>query len=146
MNGTKLTIAGFTIAAFVIGIIVGRVIKFPPACVDQPPSTPIVVNFDSYVPPTLSGFYNAVAVGPTTNAVYRRNMVLVGANGQCSVPPQLANVGGNWCPGDPCSQGNFKSPQPLMGQQVTQRVGFRNYSALKQALDSVSSTPTAPSP
>jgi hypothetical protein len=138
MNATKLTLPVLIVVGFAAGILVGYLIKVRgPKCVDQPPQAAIVVGYDSYVPPSLQAFYRVVAVGPGTNAVFRRDMILVDPNG-CSVPSELANVGGAWCPGDPCRI------QPNMGQQVTQRVGFKNLVALKQALDSISSSPTAP--
>jgi hypothetical protein len=138
MNATKLTLPVLIVVGFAAGILVGYLIQVRgPKCVDQPPQAAIVVGYNSYVPPSLQAFYKAVAVGADTNAVFRRDMVLVDVNG-CSVPPEFANAGGTWCPGDPCRI------QPNMGQQVTQRVGYRNSSALKQALDLISSTPTAP--
>ena len=137
MNATKLTLPVLIVVGFAAGILVGYLIKARgPQCVDQPPQAQFVLALDSFAPANASAFYNAVAVGSGTNAVFRRDMILVGPAG-CSVPPELANVGGTWCPGDPCSQ-------PHMGQQVTQRVGFKNLTALKQALDSISLTPTAP--
>lgn len=132
MNVTKLILAGLVIVAFAAGIFIGRGINTP-KCVDKPPQAGIVVGYNAYVPPSLQAFYNKVAVGPDTNAVFRRDMVLMDVNG-CSVPPQLADAGGTWCPGDPCGQA------AIFGQQVTQRVGYKNIAALKQALDSTTST------
>jgi hypothetical protein len=139
MNGTKLTVPALIVVGFAVGILVGYLIRINgPRCVDQPPQAAVVVTYTDYNPPTLKGFYDTVAVGPGTNAVFRRDMRLLGPNG-CSVPPELANAGGTWCPGDPCIG-------PNMGQQVTQRVGYKNALALKQAIDALSSSPTAPSP
>jgi hypothetical protein len=149
MNGTKLTVPALIVVGFAVGILIGYLIRIKgPSCVDQPPTAAFVVSYNDYNPPSLKAFYDQVAVGPNTNAVFRRDMVLFGPNGQCSVPPQLANVGGTWCPGDPCnaSPGSVVRPRAMMGQQVTQRVGYKSLQALKEALDAISSSPSTPSP
>lgn len=130
-----------SLALLAVGLVVGVVgayIYFKPAPLIE--NAKYVVAFKEVAPTNLADFIAAISV--PGKAVFRRDMkVWPPLGGPPEQPPGMEDAG----IASESSEKQKSGPQPLMGQQVTQRVGFNNKENLEKALSYLSPTPT-PSP
>jgi len=144
MNASNITLVAVAVVGALAGVVIGRVVtKNDTSCTESEPRADFVWTFDGVTPKSQNDFFKALSTVGAKPAVFRRDMALVqvdsSGNKTCSVPQQLLNAGGRWCQDpDPCKY------QPDMGQQVTQRVGFKSRADLEQALSLLTPTLTPP--
>jgi hypothetical protein len=144
MNASNVTLAAVAVVGALAGVVVGHfATRSDRPYTEMEPKADFVWTFNEATPKDLNEFYKKLSTGGTRPAVFRRDMALVelDASGKktCSEPQELKNSGGRWCePPKPCDNNSD------MGQQVTQRVGFKNQAALQEALDLLSSTTPPP--